>query len=427
MIRKVLVGLTSVWLIAAAALVARVAFVWDQQRKIPHEVLATVPFDNEAGNIANALVQGRGFGDVFRKPTGPTAWLAPVYPSLLAAIFRAAGPFTYASFFAAALLNCVFSAAATVPLYFAGRRVGGTAVAGLAGWLWAISPGGVMLPFEWIWDTSLSVLLGTLLLWVTIDLGESRSMLRWLAYGALWGVALLTNPALGISLPIFLLWLGLRKGATGRAGMRLPALAAGIAILLCVPWTIRNYKEFHRWIPLRSNFAFELWIGNNDIFDEHAVGGIQRITRLGEIRRYMQLGESGFMDEKKRLAMEFMRTHKALAARLIGRRITATWLGTEQPWRDFESTDSWLIRAIFIFNGLMTIGMLAGIVFLFARKNPYAIPVACVPILFPLVYYATHTSLRYRHPIDAVLPLLTAIAIVGAMRRRALAVAVPAA
>src|SRR5579859_1026135 len=112
MLRKLIPFLTSVWLIASVACVARAGFVWDQQRKIPHQVLAAVPFDNEAGNIANALAQGRGFGDVFRKPTGPTAWLAPVYPSLLAAIFRGTGPFTYASFLAAALLNCVFSAAA---------------------------------------------------------------------------------------------------------------------------------------------------------------------------------------------------------------------------------------------------------------------------------------------------------------------------
>src|SRR5499433_3781466 len=85
---KLLSIVTSVWLITAAAFLMRTAFVWYQQRIIPHGVLASVPFENEAGNIANALSQGRGFSDVFRKPTGPTAWLAPIYPSILAAIFR---------------------------------------------------------------------------------------------------------------------------------------------------------------------------------------------------------------------------------------------------------------------------------------------------------------------------------------------------
>src|SRR5215470_3183157 len=122
---KLLSILTSVWFITATAFLLRVGFVWHQQGIISHDVLASAPFENEAGNIANALSQGRGFSDAFRKPTGPTAWLSPVYPALLAAIFRVFGQFTYSSFLAAAILNCVFSSAATIPLYFVGRRVGG--------------------------------------------------------------------------------------------------------------------------------------------------------------------------------------------------------------------------------------------------------------------------------------------------------------
>lgn len=408
--KRILASVASVWVIAAVALLTRVAFVWDQQRKIPHEVLATVPFDNEAGNIANALAQGRGFSDVFRKPTGPTAWLAPVYPLLLGGIFRIFGAFTYQAFLAAALLNCAFSAAATVPLFLAGRRVGGVGVAALAGWVWAFSPGGVMMPFEWIWDTSLSVLLMTTIVWATLEIAEAASRGKYVAYGALWGVALLSNPALGILLPFFLLWLAIRRSKTER-NWRSPVIAAGVVILCCVPWTIRNYVHFHRMIPLRSNFAFEWWIGNNDIFDEHAVGGIQRITRFGEVRLYTQLGETAFMAEKRRLAWEFVRTHQALELRLIGRRIVATWLATEHPWRDFWSTDSWLIRGIFLFNGFVTIATISGVVLLLVRKSPFAAPLALLPLLFPLVYYATHTSLRYRHPIDAVLVLLAAFAV----------------
>lgn len=409
--KRIVAVAASVWMIAAVALVARVAFMWDQQRKIPHEVLAAASFDNEAGNIANALAEGRGFSDVFRKPTGATAWLAPVYPVLLAGIFRLFGSFTYPAFLAAALLNCALSAAATVPLFFAARRVGGVGAAALAAWVWAFSPAGVMLPFEWIWDTSLSVLLLTTIAWATLEMADVVSSWKLVTYGALWGIALLTNPALGILLPFFLLWLAVRGRDETRRNWRGPALAAAVAVLCCVPWTIRNYVQFHRMIPLRSNFAFEWWIGNNDIFDEHAAHGIQRITRFGEARLYAQLGETAFLAEKRRLAWEFVRTHPALELQLAGRKITATWLGTEHPWRDFWSTDSWLIRGIFLFNTLLTIATIAGVAVLFARKSPFALPLALVPLLFPLVYYATHTSLRYRHPIDASLALLAALMI----------------
>ncbi len=417
---KLLSLLTSVWFITAFALFARVGFVYHQQRNIPHEVLASVPFENEAGNIASALAQGRGFSDVFRKPTGPTAWLAPVYPSLLGAIFRIFGQFTFASFLAAALLNCVFSAAATVPLFLAASRIGGSAVAALSAWLWALCPAGVMLPFEWIWDTSLSAFLATAILWATIELTNNSNLADWIAYAFLWAIALLANPSLGILLPFFLLWLILRRSSAATRPWKFPALSAAIVILCCLPWTIRNYIQFHRLIPLRSNFPFELWLGNNDIFDEHAVGGIQRITRFGETRLYTQLGETAYMDEKRRLARQFIHTHPSLEARLIGRRLTATWLGTESPWRDFLSTDSLLIRSIFLFNACLTFALLLGVIFLFLHRNPFAILLALVPLLFPLIYYATHTNLRYRHPIDPILLLLTALAAVSAFRPRSI-------
>ncbi len=423
MLRKLLSLLTSVWLITSVAFLARVSFMWHQQRAIPHEVLASAPFENEAGNIANALAQGRGFSDIFRKPTGPTAWLAPVYPALLGAIFRIFGPFAFSSFLAAALLNCVFSAAATVPLFFAARRIGGLAVAVLASWLWAFCPAGVMLPSEWIWDTSLSVFLAAAILWTTVELADTSDYFDWLAYGVLWGIALLTNPALGILFPFFLLWLALRRSGAPTRSRKFPLLAAEVALLCCAPWTIRNFVQFHHLIPLRSNLPFELWLGNNDIFDEHAVGGIQRITRFGETRLYSQLGESAFMDEKRRLAWNFIRTHPVLEAHLIARRITATWLGTESPWHDFLSTDSVLIRAIFLFNACVALATLLGVVFLFLRRNPYAIPLSLVPLLFPLIYYATHTNLRYRHPIDPILLLISAIAIASSIRRDAPVVA----
>ena len=418
MLGKLLALFTSIWFITALAFVARLGFVYHQQRNIPHEVLASVPFENEAGNIANALAQGRGFSDAFRKPTGPTAWLAPVYPSLLGAIFRVFGQFTFASFLAAALLNCFFSAAATIPLFLSARRIADTTVAALSSWLWALCPSGVMLPFEWIWDTSLSAFLATAILWATLEINASTEILDWIAYGILWAIALLTNPSLGILLPFFLLWLALRPSNAATRSWKRPVLATAIILICCVPWTIRNYIQFHRLIPLRSNLPFELWLGNNDIFDQHSVGGIQRITRFGETRLYSQLGETAYMDEKRHLAWQFIRTHPPLEARLIGRRITATWLGTESPWRDFLSTDSVLIRSIFLFNAFLTLGTVLGIIFLFLRRNPYAIPLALVPLLFPLIYYATHTNLRYRHPIDPILLLLVAFAILSIFRPR---------
>src|SRR5580698_4175634 len=360
---------TSLLLIVLVAIGVRVGFAWNEVRKIAPGVLGNVPCQQETGNIAYALAEGKGFSNVFRTETGPTAWLAPVYPLLVAAMFKLFGTFTARAFFAAVFLNILFSAAASVPIFLAGKRLGGSGVAAGAAWLWTVFPSAVMMPFEWIWDTSLSALLAALLLWATLELAESEKWVDWGAYGVLWGLALMTNPALGLLLPFLLGWAVVRS--RGESGLRWKraGLAAGIAALCCVPWTVRNYVTFHRLIPVRSNLPFELWLGNNDIFDEHARNGRKSITRTEEVRRYTQLGETAYMAEKWDLATSFMRAHPGLESQLAGRKCVSFWMGTEAPVKNFRETDSWLIRGILLSSFLTAVGTWFGVVVLWARRK----------------------------------------------------------
>jgi hypothetical protein len=413
---------TSLAFIVFVAMAARITFAWDQARKIPPGVLAVVPFQQETGNIAYSLAQGKGFNSVFRADTGPTAWLAPVYPLLLAGIFKVFGSFTTQAFFAAVSLNILFSSAACVPVFFAGKRIGGLGVASLAAWLWALFPNAIMMPFEWIWDTSLSALLAATILWATLALAESDRVLDWCGYGLLWGFALTTNPALGALLPFLLGWLACdsRVARPGRVAYpavderrqrwKRVALATGFVILCCMPWTIRNYSAFHRFIPLRSNLPFELWLGNNDIFDEHARNGRKVITRTEETRRYAQLGEMAYMQEKWQSALSFMASRPGLELRLTRRKFAAFWTGVESPIKSFRETDSNLVRGILLCSFLTAVGAFVGVLALWRRRSAITFPLAVFPVIFPCLYYITHADLRYRHPIDPVLCLLTAIA-----------------
>jgi MFS family permease len=425
---------TSLALIVMVAMGVRAAFAWDQARKISPAVLGVVPFQQETGNIAYALAQGKGFSNVFRTETGATAWLAPVYPLLVAAMFKLFGLFTARAFFAAVFLNILFSAAACVPIFFAGKRIGGLGVGAGAAWLWAVFPSGVMMPFEWIWDTSLSALLAAMILWATLELAESERWLDWGVYGLLWGLALVTNPGLGSMLPFLLGWVVLRGRGERSWRWKRGALSVGVAVLCCVPWTIRNYVAFHRFIPVRSNLPFELWLGNNDIFDEHARNGRKSITRTEEARKYAQIGETAYMAEKWELATSFLRVHPGLELRLTGRKFVAFWMGTESPVKNFRETDSSLIRGILLSSFLTAVGALSGTVVLWGKQKEtterqrggresernrteesremtgeFVWPLAVFPFIFPCLYYVTHADLRYRHPIDPIVLLLTAI------------------
>ena len=412
--RAVEQALGNLVLILCVAFGARLAFAIDQSFRIPSAVLSTASFDQETGSIAAALATHKGFSDPFNKETGPTAWLTPVYPSLVALAFRIFGVRSLAAFYLLVFLNILFSTAVCVPIYLVGQRVSGHATAGAAAWLWALYPSAIMVPFEWIWDTSLATFLAALLLWATLELAESTRWRDWCAYGLLCGFTLMTSPSLGMLLPFLLGWSAYRAyrqfPASAIQTLLRPALALGLAILCCVPWTVRNYSVFHRLIPLRSNFPFELYIGNNENYADDHPRFPPAITKERETVRYFHMGEVSFMDEEMRKARLFISSHPRKVLILFADRFLAFWTGAPFALRNFLVTDSWLVRTLLLSATLSGIGALAGTVVLFWRGNPFAVPLAAYPLLFPLVYYITHTSLRYRHPIEPVVLLLTTIA-----------------
>jgi hypothetical protein len=108
--------------------------------------------------------------------------------------------------------------------------------------------------------------------------------------------------------------------------------------------------------------------------------------------------------------MAFIVSHPRVEVILFADRFAAFWTGLPNAVQNFLSTDSWLVRALVLCAILSGMGALAGIAVLVRRSSDYAFPLAAYPVAFPFLYYITHTSLRYRHPIEPVVLLLTAIA-----------------
>src|ERR1043166_707697 len=70
----------------------------------------------EMGMVARSIVTGKGFSSPYVGETGPTAWFPPLYPYLLAGVFKIFGLFTKASAIAILSLNSIFSAATILPV-----------------------------------------------------------------------------------------------------------------------------------------------------------------------------------------------------------------------------------------------------------------------------------------------------------------------
>jgi hypothetical protein len=396
------------------ALVIRLAYARYEIEAIPRQALQAVPFLYEPGDIAYSIAVGRGFGSPFRVDTGPTAWTTPMYPLLLAGVFEVFGTFNFHAFLAAIALNIAFSVLTCVPVFYAGRWIAGIGVGAGAAWMWAIFPNAAIIPFQWIWDTSLSGLLAATILWATLALAGSTRMRNWCAYGILWGVALMTNATLLSGLPFMLGWMAYRQWRQeARRGLANIAFTAGVIVLCCVPWTIRNYVVFHSFIPLRSALGLQLWLGNNDQYRNAFPGWLHPIDNVAERAQYVRMGEVAYMRERQHEALQWIITHPQRESALFKERFIATWAGTPHPLKDFLGTRSLFIRSVFVSNVLAAIGALVGMVVFYADRKlrAYAVPVTAFPILFPFAFYLSQALLRYRYPVDPIVLLLAAVAI----------------
>ncbi len=406
-------------------LIMLVAFIWRATYNRLDLVDEGVPgqYGYETSQVAKSIATGHGFGNPYPLiQTGPTAIMPPVYPYLLAGIFKVFGVHSSASYLVATTLNALFSTLTCIPIFFLGRRLGGDICGLAAAGLWAVFPTAMALstgPVSGAWDTTLSTLCAALVLSATLAVRDSDRSRAWAGYGLLLAFALEVNPSLFSTLPFLFLWLCWELRKRKRSWMKLPAQAALLLVLGCAPWCVRNYTVFHRFIPFRSNLGLELWLGNDSEF--HGVFPDWRSPYASWIdtRQFARLGEMEFMREKKQEAIAYMTSNPWPTARATYWRFAVTWTGlairVEDVWPEFR----WADRVTFVFGVVIAIGGWMGVWLLVRRRSEYAMPFLVFLVFYPSVYYLTHSSLRYRHPIDPALMVLTTFCVAAALRTAA--------
>jgi hypothetical protein len=370
------------------------------------------PYGQELGRVASSIAAGRGFSSPLRfVETGPTIWFTPIFPYLVAGIFRIWGIYSDASHMIVQTLNCAFAALTVIPIYLIAKKSFGQPVAIGASWAWVFFPTALFFPMDWIWDTLLITLLLTLIFWVTLAMRNARSIPAWAGYGALWAFGVLVNPSI-LSLFPFLLGWALWESRTDKirfvkfAGATLLVFAVAL-----VPWTIRNYRVFGKFIVLRSNFGLELWLGNNPGVPDMWSPWLHPTDDLEEAEKYKRMGEIAYMADKQKEAYAFIRTHPADTANFAFRKFVNNWLAITDSPMDTWSASPFRLKAFVVMNALFSLFALLGALFAYRERCPEALPYAIVLLVYPLIFYLTHSSLRYRFPIDPIMMVLAAYGI----------------
>jgi hypothetical protein len=260
----------------------------------------------EPGNVAAALVQGRGFSDPFDGGTGATAWVSPLPVWVEAAVFTAFGVKTAASAKVLLALSVAGLALANALLLSAlapfGAWMRGAASAAFIAYC-VFVPSGPLAVLSEAW---LDVLVSVALLWAALETSRSKGERGGAALLVVAAVAPLDNAGLALSTGIVLLALAWSLRGDARR-LLLPVAAAAACAVSVGGWTARNAVSLGRFIPLKSNFWFELHLANVDSSD--GLPRMETVLRrlpffdVREFDRYSGLGEVRYVDTFRQPAL----------------------------------------------------------------------------------------------------------------------------
>jgi len=362
-------------------------------------------FAGEVGRVAESLLAGKGYGNPFFGPTGPTAWMPPVYPLLTAGVFKLFGVYTKASALVLLSLGSLFSVLTCLPVYALARGSFGERSAMWAGWTWAFFPYAVYFSADFIWPTVLTTLLLTVLLVWACRMKDTGGPWPHFWFGLVAGVTALNDPiVVSVLLPVAA-WMYFRRRHGGRP-WKIPGMVMALGFVLVVsPWFVRNYRTFHAFVPFRSIFGLELHVGNHGDASHFAPVGDHPSTNETELKAYREMGEQAYMAMKKEQALEFIRTHPGWFAKVTLRRIFYMWTSFWSLDAHFQEQEPFDIPNV-ILSTILDVIALAGLYRAFQSGSPAALPLALVLVFFPLVYYVTHWEDYYRRPIDPVFVVL---------------------
>jgi 4-amino-4-deoxy-L-arabinose transferase-like glycosyltransferase len=370
-------------------------------------------FGFEMGRIGRSITSGHGFGNPFNQTTGLTAWEPPLYPFLIAGVFRWFGIYSHASALVLLGINSVFSALTCIPIFLIAKRCFSERVAVWSAWLWALLPSVMYWCTRWVWETSLAAFLLAVIFWLTLDLEEADGWKPWLWFGLLWGISALTNTSLLAFLPASGLWPWYQRWRRGKRSLGGVVLASAVFVACITPWLVRNHQVFGRFVFVRSNFGAELRLGNGPGANGTWMEFLHPSQNVFEMRRYRQLGELAYVAERKREAMAFIREDYARFAGLSLKRFIYYWAGlprlSETPALAPFKDSIFLASSVLAFWGLGRA---------LRQRRPGAWLFLWLILSYPTVYYFVFPHPRYRHPIEPQLGILIVYIVSEAERKR---------
>jgi hypothetical protein len=346
--------------------------------------------------IAKSLAHDGTFANPYMAAqTGVTAHSPPLYPLYLALLMRLGGSeFRYGALMILSLVCAHALHAGMLPAVsgvFFGSRLPG--IYGAVMFI-ALPAFEVILAREAIYVAV--GLMAFCLLAQRIMRSRLNNALKGAILGGASGVLVMLNP---LSLLFCIAWtaylLLTAKEPLGR--MRIGAAFAVGLVLICLPWTIRNYRELGGLVVVRSNFGLELYVANNGCAEaslaKNMRSGCHAATHPNvneaEAQAVKRMGELSYNREKESAALLWIRDNPTRFLSLAAQRTWLFWF----PYRDvFLPVYGYTVCAI-------TFVSVLGLFYLLRDRKPIGFFILAASVLCSGLYCFMQADMCYRYPI----------------------------
>jgi hypothetical protein len=361
-------------------------------------------FGWEMGRIARSLALGQGFSSPYGGNTGPTAWEPPLYPYLMAGVFRLFGIYTQASAWVLLAINSLFASLTSIPTFRIAEKTFGARIAQASAYAWALNPYIWYWSVHWIWDTTFTPLVLACIFLLALHLADPREgrpdLRAWFLFGALFGIGALANPTMLAFLPFCGLWIWHRRYRVGLASLAGIALSAIVFLAVLSPWVIRNHERFGKFL-LRDDFGFQFRLGNGPYADGMLMPYLQPHHNRLEWEKFLRLGELAYARSCQQQAFDWVSAHPGRFALISLKRLFYFWNGVPRETSSTAPVD-------FRTSAFLATSVLAlwGLFRALRQKRGAAWLFAGLMLFYPLTYYGVYPHARYRHPMEPELTIL---------------------
>jgi 4-amino-4-deoxy-L-arabinose transferase-like glycosyltransferase len=272
--------------------------------------------EGEFDSYAWSLAEGHGFSGISPDVYAPdgtslvhrTAYRSPGTSAYWSILYRIFGH----NYAVVRVSQCILDLATILVLYAIGFKCYGRKVALLTAAIYAVWPTALIYASQLASETQYTLLFcGAILL--ALRFTERTTWARALAAGFVLGLAMLTRGNAVLMVGLLMPWSVWQFRKKPRLMVRGLAISA-VALLMLVPWTIRNYTIFHALIPFQTEGGDTLLGSHNRItaYDPDYYGyWIYPLPTLSEYSAQLKAPNNEYIRDRveTHIAVEWLRSH----------------------------------------------------------------------------------------------------------------------